>query len=439
MLKNNHAKKLIIFGVLTEMIYLLFYFVEPLRKRFGDQALSLSNSYLFLIVIGLLLLALTLYILAFKQVVKNNIGFKEIFIFFIIFNLTLLFIWPVGSIDIFSYIGWSRVLSEHHTNPYLTAYRAFTNDAFYQQINNKWLSLPTPYGPLFTIIGSALTSIGGNSLLRSLFLFKLFFIMINALNCLLIHKTFKNNGATFLYAWNPLILYEFSINGHSDILTIFFLLLGLYFLLRKQQKLINFILCWTFLMLSVLIKYMTAILLPVVFLSILFKLKRKKEKILFVLLSFAVSTIILCVFYWPFLKTENIFSVLAIYMSHPDMMRCFPPILTAILMFLFYHLKIINYYYWSFAAGKIIFLFFYVSLLTRLFIKRKQLNRQNVIKYSCLALFVFLFTFLPWVMSWYYTILLVLLIYYSVINKFKYNKFIYGITLLGILYYIIQR
>ena len=45
MLKN----KFIFLGILTEIIYLLFYFIEPLRKYFGDTALTLHFFYLFLL------------------------------------------------------------------------------------------------------------------------------------------------------------------------------------------------------------------------------------------------------------------------------------------------------------------------------------------------------------------------------------------------------
>ncbi len=443
MLKNNTAKKFIILGILTEIIYLSFYFIEPLRKYLGNQSITLSYpcSYLFLIVIELLLLALALYILSFRQVAKNNINFKKIFIFFIIFNLTLLFVWPIGSIDIFSYIGWSRVLSEHHANPYLTPYSAFTNDGFYQQINNRWLSQPTPYGPLFTIISSALTFLGNNSLLLSLFLFKLFFVIINILNCCLVHKTFQNNKATFLYAWNPFILYEFSINGHSDVLTIFFLLISLYFLLGRQSNLTNHLLCWVFLLLSVLIKYMTLVLLPIVFLIILFKIRQKKEKLLFFLISVIISVIILLVLFLPFCANSNMFSTVIYYIFFPvnEIMPAGPaPILNIILSVLPYYLKM-NYHFWASAISKSIFIVFYYIILIKLFAEHNNINKKNIIKYIGLAFLIFLITFPTWVLPWYYTLLIVLIIYYSAINQYLYNKFIYGITLLGILYYIVQR
>ena len=465
MLKNNTAKKFtprllaampkalkilrlkgagfIILGILTEIIYLSFYFIEPLRKYLGNQSITLSYpcSYLFLIVIELLLLALALYILSFRQIVKNNINFKKIFIFFIIFNLTMLFVWPIGSADIFSYIGWSRVLSEHHTNPYLAPYSAFEHDAFYQTINNRWLSTPTPYGPLFTTISSVLTFFAGNSLLLSLFLFKLFFVIINVLNCYLVHKTFQSTRATFLYAWNPFILYEFSINGHSDVLTIFFLLLSLYFLLGRQRKFINYLLCWAFLLLSVLIKYMTLVLLPIIFLIILFKIKQEKEKILFCLISFAVSIIILLILFLPFWTNSNMFSTVIYYIFFPinEIMPAGPaPILNIILSVLPYYLKM-NYYVWADAISKSIFVVVYCIILIKLFIERNNINKKNIIKYLSLAFLTFIITFPTWVLPWYYTALIVLIIYYSAVNQYKYNKFIYGITLLGILYYIVQR
>jgi len=446
MLKNKLTKKstaFIIFGVLTEMIYLLFYLIKPLKKYLGDTALTLSHYYLFLLVVGLLLLALIIYIFAYKQINKNNL--KIIVIFFILFNLTLLFVWPIGSTDIFSNIGRSRVLSEYQANPYLIPYNAFSNDAFYQQINNVWVSQPTPYGPLWTITGSSITFLAGNSLLCNLFLFKLFFIIINIANCFIIHKTFKDNRITFLYAWNPLILYEFAINGHNDILTIFFLLLSLFFLLRQQNKLKNHILSWTFLLFSVLIKYMTLIFLPIFFLITFFNFKQKKEKVIFLFASVAISIFALFVFYWPFLNETHTFTTVFSYLLYPLKaskiagLAIYPPILTVILSFIFSFFEIVNYYNWSVIFSRIIFVIFYCLMLSQLFIKRSRLNQKNIIKYSCLTLAVFLATFFSWVLPWYYTLLICLLIYYSALDKYKYNNFIYGITFLSILYYLILR
>lgn len=437
--------KLIVFGLLAEIIYLLFYLIEPLKKYLGDTALALSNCYLFLAIVGLLTIALAVYIFTYKLVADNNACFKTIIIFFVLFNLTLLFVWPMGSVDIFSYIGWSRVLSEHSANPYLMPYGAFPHDAFYQQINNIWLSQPAPYGPLFVIIGSAITFLGSNSLLLNLFLFKLFFVIINILNCLLVHKTFKNNKITFLYAWNPLILYEFAVNGHSDILTIFFLLISLFFLLRQQNKLRSYILSWVFLLLSVLIKYMTLIFLPIFFLIALFNLKQKKEKIVFFFVSAAISIFVLFVFYRPFLGEANALTTLFSYLLYPFKagkiagLAIYPPILTVMLSSVFSFFKIVNYYNWSVIISRIAFIIFYGAMMLQLFIKRDRLNQEDIVKYFCLALAVFLATFFSWVLPWYYALLIVLLIYCSAISKYKYNNFIYGITFFSILYYLFLR
>ena len=444
-IKQLKSRRIIILGILAEIIYLLFYAINPLKKYLGDTALTASHYYIFLLTVGLLILALIIYIFAYKRVTADNNNLKIIILFFVLFNLTLLFVWPIGSTDIFSNIARSRVLSEYQANPYLTPYSAFQNDAFYQQINNIWVSQPTPYGPLWTIIGGAITFLAGNSLLCNLFLFKLFFIVINIACCFIVHKTFKDNRITFLYAWNPLILYEFAINGHNDILTIFFLLLGIFFLSRRQNKLKNHILSWTFLLFSVLIKYMTLIFLPIFFLAALFNLQQKKEKIMFFFISMTISIFALFVFYWPFLSETHALSTVFSYLLYPleankaAGLAIYPPILTVILSFIFSFFKITNYYDWSVIVGRIIFIIFYCLILLRIFIKRKQFSQKDVIKYSCLTMVVFLAAFFSWVLPWYYALLIVLLIYCSAINKYRYNQFIYGITLFSILYYLFLR
>ncbi|MDD3102076.1 MAG: hypothetical protein PHE59_02940 [Patescibacteria group bacterium] len=429
--KVNVSKQFFIFGLLTEIIYLSFYFIEPLRKYLGDQCITLCNDRLFLLIVGLLILALIFYIFGYKQVIKKNVNLKTIIIFFIIFNLTLLFIWPIGSTDIFTYIYQSRVLSVHHANPYLTPYSAFPNDSFYHLIKNSWSTNTTPYGPFWTIISSILSFIGKNSLLFSLLIFKLFFILINFLNLFLIYKISNSAKAVFLYAWNPLILYEFALNGHNDVLIIFFVLLGLLFFLR-QDKIKNYVLSWIFLMFSVLIKFYTIIFLPIFFLISLFNLKTKKEKLYFSLTAVLTTIIIAILCFLPFwgglkgfsgvktqlLKTEMIFSSIAIL----------------ILSLLFYFLHLNNYFNLANIIGKIIFLTSYCAITVKIFFDHCKLIKNDILKYCFFVYFIFIITAVSWLMPWYLVLLIVLLIL-----NLKNNTLLYFITLYGILYYTILR
>lgn len=442
--KKNSAqsnKKLIVFfGVLTEIIYLMFYFIEPLRKKLGDENITLKNDQLFFLTVLLLFFSLLLYILVFNQAAFEKSDIKLIIGFFLLFNITLLFVWPVGSYDIFSYIYQSRVLSEHHANPLIMPYSNFSNDAFYYFINNKWSNLPTPYGPLFIFLGYIITTVGGNNLILTLFLFKIFFAIINVLSCILIYKIFNSIKAVFLYGWNPLILYEIIINGHNDILTIFLILLCFYFLNKKTPHLKKYYHALLFLLLSILIKFITIIFLPIFILIILAKIESKKEKIYFICGSFLITIFIFFVFYFPFwsgmqtllpLYRQSMLVDASIILSSPIMI---------IIFFILRYLNVNNFLTLGIMASKIIFVLFYLLLITKIYIKRKKLGIIDIFKFFFISLLLFYLSFLTWFVPWYFTILISLLICYSAkINEFKFNKLIYGISLYGILYYLLLR
>ncbi|MFA5050803.1 MAG: hypothetical protein WC499_01685 [Patescibacteria group bacterium] len=431
MLKVSTSKQFLIFGFLTEIIYLLFYFIEPFRKYLGDQSFTLHNRYLFLSIVGLMIFALILYIFSYKQIIKNNVNLKTIIIFFIIFNLTLLFVWPIGSSDIFGYIYQSRILSEYHANPYLTPYDAFPNDSFYYLIKNQWSISTTPYGPVWIIIGSILSFIGKNSLLFSLLLFKLFFILINFLNLFLIYKISNTTRAVFLYAWNPLILYEFALNGHNDVLIIFFVLLSLFFFLR-QNKVKNYILSWIFLIFSILIKFYTIIFLPILFLLSLFNLKTKKEKLHFSLMAILTAIIMVMLFFLPFWDGLKTFSGIQAQFLRTEII--FSSIIILMLSFLFNSLHFNNYFNLASVIGKIIFFVSYCVIALKIFFNHRELNKNNILKYCFLVYLFLILTAIGWLMPWYFVLLIVLLIL-----NLRNNSLLYSVTLWGILYYIILR
>lgn len=432
-------KKITFFGILTEIIYLAFILIEPLRKTLGDTSLTLSLHNLFFIITALLVLACFFYVGASNV----NIGKKEIrvvIIFFIIFNATLFFAWPLTSVDIFTYIHTSRVLSIHHANPYIASFNDFPNDAFSQVIKNCWSSYPTPYGPIFTIISSLITFIGKKSLLLSLYLLKLLFVCANILSVYLIQKVFKNYQLTFLYAWNPLILFEFCCNGHNDILTILLLLTSFYFLLRSPEKLTNYYLAFVFLFFSVLIKYITAIFVPIFILLVIKKIKTRKEKIKFTILTMLISLFLIFIFYAPFWNSWNTFSRIILQTNHIYPAWIFASFLVVATSILLELIRIENYLHLAAIGGKIIFIFFYLILLLKIVLKRNVDFKNDLIVFFLFSLLFFYLTFFTWFMPWYLPLLIFILIIYPFPkNNFFQLGIIYLATLYGILYYIILR
>ena len=418
---------------MTEFFYLLFYFIEPLKKTYGDYGFVLTNSFLFLLVIVILLSILFLYIYSKKYVVDDNNSLKIIFFFTIIFNLTLLFVWPIAALDIFAYINQSRVFSIYGFNPYLVSFDKFPYDSFYFITKQVWWnSVPTPYGPLFILLGSLITKLGSESLALSLFLFKLVFVSVNIACAFLIHKIFKNNLTTFFYAWNPLILFEFGANGHNDVLVIFLLLLSALFFLKKRIYL-----SWFFLIASVLIKMYVIILLPIFYFFILAQSKGINDKIkksLFIVAIFITTTVLSYVIFWDgvkifsslMLQSEIIWVIPSIFIiisgALLSLARVDFPILTS---------KIIGQYLFIFSY----FWMFYYAIKNKIFLFEK-----NIFKLYFLSFLLLLLLAIGWLMPWYFTLLIALAVtYHNYANNKIVENIIYGTTLYGILYYLVLR
>lgn len=190
-----------------------------------------------------------------------------IFGFAVLFNVTLALVMPpVLSSDIYHYGLFGRMVAFHGLNPYVTTGAAVTGDIFWPM--TSFSVVTTRYGPLWTLIEAGVALIGDGSVLRTVLAFKVLAALFNLANCamvlLLARRLTGGDGlrALLLYAWNPLILVETSGAGHNDVAMIAFALLGLLVAvrgpgLRTERRVL---LGLALLVLSALIKYLTALL-----------------------------------------------------------------------------------------------------------------------------------------------------------------------------------
>ena len=419
-----------------EMLYLLLFGINFLKPAFNDYALTINNLYLFLFIISILIIGLFFYSQGFNLIKQSVIPIKIIISFAILFNATLLFVWPMGSSDLFTYIYRSRIISVYHANPYITSYDNFLQDEFYDPLNNLWSKNTNIYGPIFTLSGAALTAIGKNNLIFNIFLFKFFFIIINIGVIFLIQKITKNYKATFLYAWNPFILYEFAVNGHNDILLIFFILLSLLFFL-KNNSFATYLYSWFWLICSVLIKFFSLLFLPIYLIVIIKKLKNKKQKLKFFLLAAVISIATIGFFYWPFWEGTAIFNRLTALISKDSAFASIGILFLATLLS-FIHAPYA--YGLSKIINKISFGVLYIMLLVRLIFKKTINKNTDLLYYMIISLSLFMAMFFTWFMPWYLSTLLALLIVYiGLAKKYNLDIIIYAISIYGISFYLLLR
>lgn len=202
-------------------------------------------------------------------------------VFGVLFRLTLLYSPPSLSEDINRYV-WDGKVATHGINPYEFApdndeLSGLRDPDVYPKINHK--EIPTVYPPVNQLLFQGIYKVAPNPLaFRAAFLF---FDLLTILVLLAILKNLKIKlTRALLYIWNPLVIIEFACSSHVDIIGIFFLMLGLLFMVQKRTIWSTAAITFSFLS-----KFLAILFLPVILLI-------KKEKRTFVLLVFVSISLV---------------------------------------------------------------------------------------------------------------------------------------------------
>lgn len=127
------------------------------------------------------------------------------------------------STDIYNYIAYAEISQD--TSPYLQGPASLgLEHPIVHGIWEKWRPFPSPYGPVWTLIGNAVGTLHA-SLATQLLLYKLFgAIIFGAIVGVLLRWSPKNTG--ILVALNPIFIIEFVGDAHNDGLFTFAVLLA---------------------------------------------------------------------------------------------------------------------------------------------------------------------------------------------------------------------
>ncbi len=241
----------------NQLIY-LGYFNRPL------------STAVFLILLFLLFIVyyLILYLIKHKKLSFTNLKWLIILSCVILF-----FSYSAFSHDLFNYVFDARIVTKYGQNPYLYSALDFPSDLWTRFMH--WTHRTYPYGPVWLILTLPVSLLGFSKFLLTIFNFKLLFLAFHIGNVYLINKILKKTDSklsllgTAVYAFNPVVLIESLVSPHNEVVMLFFLLLAIYQMFVKNNRLIALL----SLLLSGGIKFITLILLPLLFI-------RKKIKIL---------------------------------------------------------------------------------------------------------------------------------------------------------------
>ena len=211
------------------------------------------------IIISLLFVFYFLFLFfAKKEWLKTNTLKILVFLTFII----LVFSYTAFSYDLFNYIFDAKIVTFYHQNPYLHSALDFPGDPMLSFM--RWTHRLYPYGPTWLLLTVPLSYIGMNYFIITYFLFKALIGLSFLGSSILIYKiseiTFPKDKIfnTVFWSFNPFIVTEGLISSHNDFPMVFLGLLSIYLYLKRKRaySLFSYVL-------SIGIKYSTAVLLPV--------------------------------------------------------------------------------------------------------------------------------------------------------------------------------
>ncbi len=377
MIKNN---------TVYNFIYMFTYFFKIPTSAFEKLGNALMYFGLFSI----------LFLLYFKIIKKSENIFKNIktqIIIIAIITLLFVFVIPYMSSDVYSYIANGWTLAHYGENPYyvptgeITARTGFL-DEMHRKVANCWRTEPAIYGPLWTSICTGLSALSFGNIDVALLIYKLANAIVHILSCILIYKITRRKSLVTLYGLNPFILFEGIANAHNDIYLILFILLAIYFLIKKK----NLGMAVAFLAMATAIKYLAILLLP--FIIIYYARKKDvKTRLKYCLFCGIEYIAIIALFYIIYLKDFQV--ILTVLGQQAKYNR-------SIFFILYYFLRDHNM-----TIVKIIqtiafvaFAIFYAYVVIKLLLQKKINFLQTIRKYNVI-LFIFTFVVITNFNAWY--------------------------------------
>ncbi len=211
-----------------------------------DQQIWLSHNAASLLEGSWILFAVAVVGLSLLYIYELKNGKQErlshVLLWIALLGLAAIFIYPLGSLDHFAYVAYSRLHAHYGLNPYyytVSSISDYLNDPFLK--NMWWINVSSVYGPLWTWISFALYRMSSASgLIPLIFIFKLIGLFMHLLITIVVYhlaeviSAGRGTRAALLYGMNPLAIFEFIVNAHNDGLAVLLLLVSLILLVKKR-------------------------------------------------------------------------------------------------------------------------------------------------------------------------------------------------------------
>jgi len=307
----------------------------------------------------------------------NNI--KEVLKYVTIISIIFIIMLPWTSSDIFYYMGVGELDAIYNQNPYYVTMAEYyeqnsknlEDEILEQGASNLWAPTTVVYGPIAQILFKMCAAISFKNIDLCILIFKLLNLIFHLANCYLMYKISRKKKFAIIYGLNPFILLEFLGNVHNDIIIVFFILLTLYFLIKKKNILASIL----FLALGTGIKYSTVLLLPIIILYHFRKEEKISRRFLECVKYGMLFILIMFLEYIPYLKDANILSAMM-----PQLSRYSKSIYSALAMV---NVTLMDYIK---TTSIIVFIYFFISFCLGFLIKQKNNIFDMLRKYHIIIL-----------------------------------------------------
>ncbi|MFN2290340.1 MAG: glycosyltransferase 87 family protein [Anaerolineae bacterium] len=208
---------------------------------------------------GVLMVA---YLVGWRSLRQTEAHRRVVWAFALLYALTLFWLLPI-TVDLFNYLTQAHQVTDVGANPLVDAPLEAASDPLVQAYASNYALDPSVYGPAWTILSTPAT-LGRHDVVGGLVYLKALATLAFLGGSWLLERILRQLRpaealrGVYLFAWNPLVVLTAVGGGHNDIVMMALLLLATYLLLRERWV-------WAFALLavSVWIKYMSAVLLPI--------------------------------------------------------------------------------------------------------------------------------------------------------------------------------
>ena len=303
-------------------------------------------------------------------------------------------------------MGIGRIDGAYGQNPYYTTIKEFvdnnntelmqTDTVLQQGYINDWSESTVVYGAVWTLICKIVGILSFGNIDFGLLIFKIVNVIVHIFNCYLIYKISRKKIFTLIYGLNPFVLIEGIACVHNDMFMVLFILLSLYFLVKKKKLTVSII----FLAMATAIKYFAILLLPFI---IIYSFREEKPLKRFgrCIQYGIIFLIAFCIPYLFYVRDAQVLS--GLFVQQEKLAKSFYIIILEYFKQPTLQVETVK----SFLLKAFVIIYFF-KCVTLLFKKKIELRKEmQTANYFIMAfLFLLITNFQPWYIMWLFPLIM---------------------------------